>query len=177
MTSVGTMRHQGLLRPDAFVSSVCEVTPKWLSERKLEAVLVDLDNTITVWRSGVVGQQVREWLADLRGADIPVCIISNSRRPARVRALAADLGLPFIAWAGKPRRRGFRRALAMIGRDSPAGVAMLGDQLFTDVLGARRAQLYAVLVDPLSSYEFVGTRLIRGLESWLVARYRAEAVR
>jgi uncharacterized protein len=160
-----------LLRPDAWHRSVLSLTPEWLAARGLEALLVDIDNTIAVWRSTDVSPEVREWLRQVREAGVAICILSNSRRPRRCKRIAADLDLPYIHWAGKPRVGGFRRALGLLGRTGPAGVAMVGDQLFTDILGGNRAGLYTVFVDVLSQYEFTGTKLLRPLERWILRRY------
>lgn len=161
----------GRLQPDAWVTGVHELTPEWLEERGITALLVDLDNTLTAWRSRDLPEASIAWLKMLREQGIPVCLVSNSRAPRRVGHIAETHGLPFVAWANKPRGGGFRRALEHLALESTEGVAMVGDQLFTDILGARRAGLYAILVEPLSMREFVGTMLIRRLERWILPRY------
>ncbi|MBP7559657.1 MAG: YqeG family HAD IIIA-type phosphatase [Armatimonadetes bacterium] len=157
------------LRPDAWVAGVQELTPEWLAERGIDTVLVDLDNTLAEWKAWQLPAGSVSWLDRLRSDGIRVCLLSNSRKPSRVRHLADAHRLPYVAWAGKPRRGGFRRALAHLGAASTDGVAMVGDQLFTDIYGARRAGVYAVLVEPLSPREFAGTKLLRRFERGLLA--------
>lgn len=164
------MPTKPLLKPDAYVQSVRALTPSWLAERGVSALLLDIDNTIVLWRSHDIAPWVRAWLDRVRDAGVPVCILSNSRRPTRCTRIGRELDLPFIYWAGKPRLGGFRRALALIGREASASVAMVGDQLFTDVVGGNRAGLYTVFVSPLSSCEFAGTKLLRPLERWILRR-------
>lgn len=165
------MSAKPLLRPDAWVGSAPELTPEWLRARGLDGLLLDLDNTVVLWRSVEIGPEIRAWLAAVQAAGVQVCILSNSRRPTRCKAIARDLALPYVYWAGKPRLSGFRRALGLLGRTEPAGVAMVGDQLFTDILGGNRAGVATILVSPLSEYEFAGTRLIRPLERWILRRH------
>lgn len=160
----------GRLRPDAWVAGVHELTPGWLEERGISTLLVDLDNTLAEWRAWRLPAGSVAWIDGLRAEGIRLCLLSNSRRPSRVRHLADLHGLPYVAWAGKPRRGGFRRALAHLGLNSLDGVAMAGDQLFTDIYGARRVGVYAILVEPLSPREFAGTRLLRRYERWLLLR-------
>jgi HAD superfamily phosphatase (TIGR01668 family) len=75
--------------------------------------------------------------------------------------------IDFILGATKPRRKGYRLALARMGT-APEQTAFVGDQIFTDVLGGNRMGLYTILVPPLSKREFMGTRLIsRRLEQLL----------
>lgn len=160
-----------LLQPDAWIGSVQALTPAWLSARGITALLLDIDNTIALWRSSEIAPVVRAWLDRVRDDGIEICLLSNSRRPTRCKRIAGDLGLPYIAWAGKPRLGGFLRALALLGRGGPAGVAMVGDQLFTDILGGNRAGLCTVFVEALSPREFFGTKLLRPLERWILRRF------
>lgn len=165
------MGLSSLVRPDARVASVCDMTPEWLAEREIDAVLLDLDNTLAPWRAHELPSHVREWLDKVRAAGVKVCLLSNSRTPRRVRQVAETVGMPFVAWAGKPRRGGFGRALVVLGKTDARGVAMAGDQLLTDVVGAHRSGLYAVLVERMTGAEFIGTRWVRVLERWLLRRY------
>jgi HAD superfamily phosphatase (TIGR01668 family) len=154
------------LQPDARVTSVHEVTPAWLASRGIRGLLVDLDDTLLPAAAQGVEDSVYEWLESLVGAGVRVAILSNGER-ARVGAVAERAGVPALALAGKPFRYAFRRALRLL--DLPPGhVAMLGDQLFTDVLGAKSAGLLAVLVEPLSPGKLPHTRLARRLERWVL---------
>lgn len=156
-----------VLKPDARVASVHEVTPAWLAARGLQGVLVDLDDTLLAAAAERVDDAVYAWLAGLRAAGVKVAILSNGES-ARVTAVAQRAGVPALAMAGKPFGRAFRRGLGMLGDPAPARVAMVGDQLFTDVLGAKRAGLLAVLVSPLSPGKLPHTRLARRLERWVL---------
>ena len=83
--------------------------------------------------------------------------------------MARVLDVPAISKARKPSRRAFRQALATLGTTEKE-TAVVGDQLFTDVLGGNRLGLYTVLVMPLSKREFFGTKAIRSLERIVLRR-------
>ncbi|MCS7058918.1 MAG: YqeG family HAD IIIA-type phosphatase [Meiothermus sp.] len=155
-----------MLRPKAFLPAVTAVTPQWLSERGLKAVLLDLDNTLVPYEAyGEAPRHLLDWLEGLRRGGVGVFLVSNGR-PRRVRYWSERLGVPGFGPAGKPWF-GFRKALRQLGLAAHE-VAVVGDQLFTDVLGGNLVGAYTVLVPPLSSREMGYTRLVRKLERWVL---------
>ena len=135
-----------MFHPYLRVASVREVTPALLNEAGIRALLVDVD-----------------WFSSLKRAGIPVAILSNGAA-ARVADIAAKVGVPALSLAGKPFKVAFRRGLRLLGNADPATTAMVGDQLFTDVLGAHQAGMKTILVKPLSPGKLPHTRLARRLE-------------
>jgi HAD superfamily phosphatase (TIGR01668 family) len=163
----------GLPVPDAVVLRATRVRPTALTARGIRALLVDLDNTLGRWDEPQPEPRVARWLHEVRAAGIRVCVVSNNR-PERVRRFCEPLGdVAWVASAGKPRRRAYARALDALGV-GPHEAAALGDQVFTDVLGGKRAGLFTILVRPLGRREFPLTRLARLAEAlwlgWLRAR-------
>jgi len=156
-----------MLAPDLHVASVTDVTVAWLRQRGVTGVLVDADDTLVPGDDRGLDPAARDWVDDLRAAGILVAILSNGTS-ARVADLGALLGVPAIALAGKPFGFAFRRALRTLGT-SAGTTAMVGDQLFTDVLGARCAGLIAVLVSPLTPGRHAHTRVARRLERMVLA--------
>jgi HAD superfamily phosphatase (TIGR01668 family) len=130
-----------------------------------------LDNTLVGYDQQVVAPGLLEWMQKARDAGMILCILTNNHRRERVTSLARSLGIEFLARAGKPRRRPFRRAMQRMGT-APGTTAVMGDQLFTDVLGGKRSGMYTILVRPNSDREFIGTRLVRIIERQLL-RYFA----
>lgn len=158
------------LKPDLWVNSLAEVPLEGLRERGIRALIVDLDNTVACWNSPDVGEETRDWFQKAKARGFAVCLSSNNgyRRGAPV---AAFLGLPLVCNAGKPRRRSFRQAMEILG-SQPDETAVIGDQIFTDVLGGKRLGLFTVLVRPLSPKEFVTTRLARCVERLVMRSWR-----
>lgn len=149
-----------LLTPDIIVANVAAVTPELLRQRGVRFVISDLDNTLVPWRSEEITGEITAWLCLLREAGIGVCIASNTRHLTRLERLAAQMGILYVPGnAAKPRRRGLRHALSLLQAPVPE-TAMVGDQLFTDIVAGNRLGLTTVLVNPLTTREFLGTRLI-----------------
>ena len=142
-----------MLHPHLRVASVHEVTPALLEKAGIRALLVDVDDTLLSSRADELEPNILTWFASLKAAGIPVAILSNGSQ-ARVAQIAAEVGVPALSLAGKPFGVAFRRGLRLL----------VGDQLFTDVLGARQAGLKSILVDPLSPGKLPHTRLARRLE-------------
>ena len=158
-----------MLRPDAVVGSVTEVTPDFLHRLGVRAVMVDLDDTLLAAGSDLLEPLFEVWLESLRLAQMPVVILSNGTH-ARVTRWAQELGLEGLHLTGKPRGRAFRRGLDKLG--TPAReTAMVGDQLFTDVLGANLAGMVSVLVTPLSPGKLLHTRALRYVEKVILGRF------
>ena len=151
-----------MLRPKAQFERFDQITPAWLQERGVKAVLLDLDNTLVPYRAyGECPPELRAWLDGLHLAGIQTMLVSNGSR-RRVRYWRELLGIPGFGPAGKPWF-GFNKALKQLKLNAKQ-VAMVGDQLFTDVLGGNLVGALTILVQPISKKELGYTRLIRRLE-------------
>jgi HAD superfamily phosphatase (TIGR01668 family) len=158
--------------PSYHVRSVSELTPPRLAAMGLEALLVDADSTLKHYTSEECLPEAAAWLADLRAGGIGLCLISNGRQ-RRIERFAASIGLPFVAKAFKPLPHSCRNAVRKMGFQ-PARTAIVGDQLFADVLAGRLVGLATILVDPIHpEQEHWFTRLKRRPERWLVRRMTA----
>jgi uncharacterized protein len=155
-----------MVRPDVQVESVCDVTPELLQGLGVRGVLLDLDDTLVASDAEGPTPEAEAWLTSLTDAGIEVVILSNGER-SRVRLLAERLGLRAFALVGKPFWFAFRRGLAALGTPRSA-TAMVGDQLFTDMLGANLAGLTSILVRPLTPGKLLHTRAARRIERMIL---------
>jgi HAD superfamily phosphatase (TIGR01668 family) len=151
-----------LLKPDLFLASVAEISLEQLKRKGIKGIIIDLDNTVTCWNQNNIRPEIKNWFVLLAEYNFRACISSNNS-PERGDAVVAQLSIPSVFNAGKPRRRSFRRAMQIM-ETSPVETAVVGDQVFTDVLGGNRLGLYTILVAPLSKQEFIGTRFMRCIE-------------
>lgn len=158
------------LNPQAFVSSVYDIDPQDLRGRGIKGIIIDLDNTIIPWKSRQFPEQAISWIKSMQAAGLAVCVVSNAKSQ-RVRELIGPLTIPAISKATKPRRKAFRKALQLMSTKATE-IAMIGDQLFTDILGGNRMGMYTILVSPLSKKEFLGTRLVRQVEKVFLKRLK-----
>lgn len=168
------MKWTRRLRPDAWIPEITALDAAALYARGFRGLILDLDNTLTEWNHAHLAPVVEAWLRAAEAAGLRLCILSNNGL-ARVEPFARGAGVPAVARAGKPRRGGYRRALALL-RTAPERTAVVGDQVWTDVWGARRMNMYSILVQPIAAREFAGTRAIRWLERAWVARLRRQGL-
>ena len=157
------------LRPHRLAVTVFELDCRELATCGIRGVILNLDNTLTRWGSIEIAPEVAQWVCDLRTAGITSCILSNSASTRRVRPVAEHLGLPWITRAAKPFPQGFRRAMHLL-QTTPESTAIVGDQLFTDILGGNRLGLYTVLVEPIFPREAWTTSLLQRPLERLIGR-------
>ncbi|GAV22974.1 YqeG family HAD IIIA-type phosphatase [Carboxydothermus pertinax] len=156
------------LWPDLYLEKVTVLDEGILKKYSLKGLILDLDNTISPWGERTIPQDVVKWVKRMQKLGIRFCLVSNNSN-GRVQEIADFLGIPYVARAIKPRRRAFLRAVHLMGL-KPLEVAVIGDQLLTDIMGAKRAGLMAILVNPMASREFIGTKINRFIEGHLLKR-------
>jgi len=155
--------------PHLYVESVCELTPERLRELGIDALLLDVDCTLKRYRGQQVGDDVAAWIEELRARGFGLCLLSNGWG-RRIGRLAGQLDLPFVAKALKPLPFALKRAIRKLGF-SRSKTAMVGDQLFADIMAARLAGVTAILVEPMHPEEEpLVTRVKRPLERFLLRR-------
>lgn len=164
-----------LFYPDMYVSTLQHINIEELKNKGIKAIIFDLDNTLIPWGSNQLSQETCQWFVDLRRQGFKTCIVSNNSE-RRVTEMCGILEVPGIHKAAKPLRRHFRRAMQMLDV-KPEETAMVGDQVFTDVLGANRLGLYTILVMPMNKHEFIGTKINRQLEKLVLRRIKYKLVK
>lgn len=136
------------LVPDRLCADYTAITPQMLQSWGIRLLLCDLDYTLAPRSVARPDEQVLAWVRGMKDAGIEVMILSNNRSPARVEEFCKDMGITYVGHAGKPAKRGYREAMARAGVTEKE-TAMLGDKLLTDVLGAKRSGVLALMVEPL----------------------------
>ena len=166
-------RFLELLTPKLYISSLAEVEHDMLAARGIKAVILDLDNTLLPWRDYEIPPESLAWVERAKEKGVKLFIASNTHNPKRLRVVAEKLGIPSLDRIAKPRRKGLRAAMDIMG-STPSTTAMIGDQIFTDIVGGNRLELLTILVSPLHRREFVGTKISRLFEkpilAWLTRR-------
>ncbi|MCL6631053.1 MAG: YqeG family HAD IIIA-type phosphatase [Alicyclobacillus herbarius] len=148
--------------PDEYVESVYAIDLDKLYQDGRRLLLTDLDNTLVPWNDEVIPDELVAWYARVTRLGFELCIVSNNRG-VRVVEFAERLGARAIAAARKPKPDAFLSAMQATGV-TPQQTVMVGDQLFTDIRGARRLGIYTILVLPISEREWWGTRFTRVAE-------------
>lgn len=166
------MGKKKIFLPDLEVHRVTDIDLSLLLERGIQGLLLDLDNTLTVWHGLRVEPMVLDWLRQAKAFGFQLCILSNSYA-SRVQPVGELLSIPALSMSGKPRKRAFIRGCTRLGL-RPEQVAMVGDQLFTDICGANRAGLTSILTEPIDSVEMWATAHIARPAEQLLRRYMAK---
>ena len=147
--------------PKVMTSGLTDLQPQWLKSQNIQLLMVDFDNTIVPYTTCVPTEQMSQWLQRMAQSDILVCIVSNSHND-RVPKFCREYGLECITHAKKPFSKGIRACLAKYGI-APDQAALVGDQIFTDTLGANGCGVKSILVEAIDNHNF-----------WLKARHVLE---
>ena len=162
----------GFLFPHFRFDSIVEITPEWLREQRLFTLFLDVDNTLKYYRSDLVGEKVVEWVQAMKSAKIQIYLVSNGRGK-RIRTVAKQLDLPYIAPAFKPFPFVCRKLLRTKHLD-PRYVAMVGDQIFADIMAGNLSNICTIYIKPMApKQEPFFTRIKRPFER-LVLKFHKE---
>lgn len=154
--------------PTYIAHRVEQLTPDLLERWGIEALILDVDNTLTTHNNPAITPGVAQWLQALRSQGIGLVILSNNSGE-RVKRFAALVGLPCIARGNKPLTGGFKRCQRLLGVPRER-IAIVGDQLFTDIWGGNRYGCKTILVDAIETEDSLFFRCKRALERRLLAR-------
>lgn len=136
------------LIPRGYYASVTDLKPEALKAKGIRLILADLDNTLVAYGVPEPTADIVAWKDALHAAGIELFLLSNSRKPTRASHFATALGIPYQGHSGKPKRGGYFKALERMNC-RPEETIMVGDQIFTDTLGANRAGIVPLLIKPI----------------------------
>lgn len=148
--------------PNEHVKSIFDVHPDVLRQKGIKGIITDLDNTLVAWDVRNATPEVIQWFKMMKEQDIKVTIISNNKQE-RVKIFSEPLDTPFVFSARKPLSHAFKSAAKEMGLKKEE-VAVIGDQLLTDVLGGNFAGFYTILVVPIVQTDGKITRINRTIE-------------
>ena len=149
---------------DFICQRFADLTPTLLRKHGVTVVLVDLDNTLIPYSLSMPTEELLDWRARLAEAGITLFVVSNNRHGTRVVPFCEAMDVPYLLHARKPSPYGFREALRLLDAD-PAHTLAVGDQVYTDVVGAHRAGIRAALVHPIDLKHYPLLALRYGLEA------------
>ena len=164
-----------MLCPRLIIERVQDLDVERLWSEGYRGLIFDLDNTLVSWRRWTLTPAVKAWLERAQALGFRMCILSNCLFRRRVARFSKEAGIPAIPKAKKPRKRWFQQALDLLGT-ACENTAVVGDQVFTDVLGGNRMGLYTILVLPVDRREFYVTILQRTAEKIVLFRLRRKGL-
>ncbi|MCL2108335.1 MAG: YqeG family HAD IIIA-type phosphatase [Oscillospiraceae bacterium] len=157
-----------MLKPTYWLKNVFAIDEAFLSNHGIKGLILDLDNTLSMHGSPAAESGIIEWLTDMRRLKIKMLVVSNNTN-TRVKPLTEQLGLKYIAWGCKPLPFGINKA-AKAMKLPKSGIAVVGDQIFTDVMGGNLSGIRTILVEPFYLESGVGFKLKRKIESVVFKR-------
>ncbi len=173
MDQLTVMRCESVLKkflPNEHVKSIFEIHPELLKGKGIKGIITDLDNTLVAWDVKEATSEVVEWFKLMKEHDISVTIISNNNRE-RVSVFSEPLDTPFVFSARKPLSKAFKTTAKKMNLKEEE-IAVIGDQILTDVLGGNMAGFYTILVVPIVQSDGKITRFNRKIERRILAYMR-----
>ncbi len=158
-----------MLYPKEYLNNVTEITTDFLNQNQLKGVILDVDNTLIDFNKKLL-DGVEEWIKELKENGIKFCIVSNSNKVEKVKKVAGTLQIPFIYFAKKPLKSGFKKAKQILKLEAK-NIAVVGDQIMTDIIGANRCKMFSILVKPIEEKDYFITRVKRPIEKRIIQKY------
>lgn len=155
--------------PDEYLESTYKIDFDAMAAKGYRGVLFDIDNTL-VPHGAPADERAKQMFAHLREIGMDYCVISNNQLP-RVKPFADTVKAKYIENAHKPSTKNYKKAMEMMGC-TPETAFFVGDQLFTDVWGAKRAGMRTILVKPIHPKEEIQIVLKRYLEKIVLYFYQ-----
>lgn len=162
-----------MFKPHYILNSVTDITPEFLTKNNINALLLDVDNTLSVAHANkTLREGIPEWLSDMREADISMMILSNAKKK-RAKRFADSVGLDVVGLAAKPLPFGYLIAVKRL-KTKRKNVAIVGDQVFTDIMGGRLAGIKTVLVTDITPEATNFFKIKRYFERIMLRRWKNE---
>ena len=149
------------LLPAMIAGKLTDLTPEFLKQQGIELLMLDFDNTIVPYTTSLATEEMDAWIRNILTTDIAVCVVSNSHKD-RVKIFCNHYGMDCITHAKKPFSKGIRQCLEKY-KIPASRAALVGDQIFTDTLGANGCGVRPILVKAIHNHNF-----------WLKARHVLE---
>ncbi len=155
--------------PDAYFKDLKEITVEFLNKNNIKALILDLDNTLIDYERNMPEGTI-EWVNELKKNGIKLYIVTNTNKKKKVETISKKLNIEYIYFAKKPLKMGLLKAQKRL-QERPENIAVIGDQLFTDVLGGNRCKMFTILTDPIAERDILITKIKRPIENYLKKKY------
>ncbi len=164
-----------ILYPNADFKNVSEITIDFLNENKIKALILDVDNTLIDYYKNL-SEKTISWSQELKSNGIKLYILSNSNKKEKVAEVAKKLDIPYKYFAKKPLKMGFIKVQKEL-QEKPENIATVGDQLFTDVIGGNRCNMFTILVEPIDRKDIWITMWKRPIEEFIIKKYKKQKLK
>ena len=162
------------LYPGEYIDSTYSIDFDKLYKEVYRGIIFDIDNTL-VTHGSPADERAIALFKHLHELGFECLVLSNNKEP-RVKSFAGQVDIKYIYKAGKPKPSGYRKAMQLLGTDA-GNTVFVGDQIFTDIIGANLTGIRSILVAPIDPHEEIQIVLKRYLEKPIIACYKRHARR
>ncbi|MGN1043388.1 MAG: YqeG family HAD IIIA-type phosphatase [Acutalibacteraceae bacterium] len=148
--------------PSFYIDKVDKISISTLKKLNIRGIILDIDDTLVPHKSSTPNEKIILWIKSIQQNNVKLILVSNNFKK-RVESFAKLLNLPYISFGIKPFSHGFKKAIHELGIPK-SEIIIVGDQIFTDVLGANFLGIKSILVDPVSKSKTFMLKLKRFLE-------------
>jgi len=159
-----------ILYPNEHFNNVREIGIEFLQKNQIKALILDVDNTLIDYDKNLSVETIK-WAEDLKEQGIKLYILSNSNKKEKVKTVAEKLQIEYEYFGKKPLKTGFKKVQKRL-QEKPENIGVVGDQIFTDVLGGNRCKMFTILVEPIAEKDIWITLLKRPIENAIKNRYK-----
>ena len=161
------------LYPNLYLKKVEDIKIETLIKNKIKLIILDVDNTLIDYYENL-SEEVINWAKEMKGQGIKLYILSNTNNKEKVKNVAEKLSIQYKNFAMKPLKKGFK-FIEKQTNIKPENIAVVGDQIFTDVLGGNRSNMFTILVDPIDNKkEYWYTAWKRPIENKIKKNYKTK---
>ena len=159
-----------MIYPNDYFEKIDKITIEYLKKNDIKALILDMDNTL-INQNSEMPENVLKWAKEIRGQGVKLIIASNSNRKNKLDKISNLLGIEYILFAKKPLKSGLMKAVKLLG-ENVNNIAVVGDQIFTDIIGGNRCKMYTILVDAIEEKDFWYTAWKRPIENKIKEKIR-----
>lgn len=161
------------LYPNLYLKKVEDITIEALIKNKIKLLILDVDNTLIDYYKNL-SEDVINWAKEMKGQGIKLYILSNTNDKKKVEEVAKKLEIKYEYFAMKPFKKGFKK-IQKETNIKPENIAVVGDQIFTDIIGGNRCKMFTILVEPINDKkDYWYTAWKRPIENKIKNRYEAK---
>ncbi len=158
-------------QPDYHFNCMSEINSNLFRDSKIKGIIIDIDNTTMAYSSKEFKIVIQDWIKEIDNKNFEIVFVSNTV-PERAEFVSKYFNKPAYGYAAKPFRFAFNRAINEMNL-SNENIAIIGDQIFTDILGGNRAGFMTILVEPIESKDFFLTGIFRWFEALFFDRNKS----
>ena len=159
-----------LFTPNLYLKSVEDITIDLLNKNNIKGLILDIDNTLIDYDKNLP-EGIINWCNNLKAEGIKMCILSNTNKVEKVKKVAKTLDLEYRYFAHKPAKKGFYEAKGILKLENE-NIAVVGDQVFTDVLGGNRCNMFTILTVPIDERDILLTKIKRQFEKIITRKLK-----